>query len=449
LQIKKNRKDKKNEERKKKKKTARPNCTAKKKKKKKKKKKSGGKGKKKKKKKKKKHSAPTMPIRGRTWTDFFSYKSAKMVNFHSAKLGITHIFLSLVITAYILIYVIWMERGYQATDDAIGNVFVKVKGTAVARTPPAVSAAARAGNGGVAQVWDAVDAVWPPTENGAVFITTNHVTTWQTRKTVPGRDPATEACALAGGCEGGRPTKNGIMTGACDDATGFCWLDAWAPFEDDAPPKNYIDGVGDFTVFVRETVAFRRFGVTTTNVATGSAPVRGDSLFTVSDILKQVNLTLADVRDAGCVIGLQSVWDCDLDYGIGGCHPKRRYLRLDDPKSNVSSGFNFRREEPYYTPEQPGGTEHRRLHKAIGVRLLFSVQGTGSKFSVIPLLTNLGVGLGLLGLATAAADFIALTFMSNKTFYQKFKYEEVVDPSNEAAQKLIHPGGRPSYGSDA
>lgn len=214
---------------------------------------------------------------------------------------------------------------------------------------------------------------------------------------------------------------------------GKCWVQGWTPPENDTVPENYILGLEDFTIFVRETVKFNRFGKTLTNAKSGvtpppnnnnnskkinqnnmnggnmndlghenganyhenggdyhenganylengakingkissdsnnnnnptDKPTLGVNLFRVGDLLAQVNLTLADVRQRGCVLGFRSTWDCDFDKDESACRPVHHLERLDDPLSNVSRGFNYRQEDVYWSPQLTDG-KNRYLKK--------------------------------------------------------------------------------------
>lgn len=47
-----------------------------------------------------------------------------------------------------------------------------------------------------------------------------------------------------------------------------------------------------------------------------------------------------------------------------------------------------------------GGAQRRDLIKATGIRFIIKVSGTAGKFSIVPLLLNLGSGLGLLAIVS-------------------------------------------------
>jgi len=46
------------------------------------------------------------------------------------------------------------------------------------------------------------------------------------------------------------------------------------------------------------------------------------------------------------------------------------------------------------------GKMHRDLIKAFGIRFIIKVSGTAGKFNIIPLLLNIGSGIGLLAIVS-------------------------------------------------
>lgn len=92
---------------------------------------------------------------------------------------------------------------------------------------------------------------------------------------------------------------------------------------------------------------------------------------------------------------------------------------------NLLESLYFRHADKY----EVNGTMYRTLNKSYGLRILVSVTGQASKFSLIQLLIKLGAGLGLLGVATLVADFILLNLTSKKQLYRDIKRLEYSDNS--------------------
>ena len=66
------------------------------------------------------------------------------------------------------------------------------------------------------------------------------------------------------------------------------------------------------------------------------------------------------------------------------------------------------------------GKEYRTLYKAFGLRFIIDVSGTGRRFSVIPLFTTIGAGIGLLSIGSYIADFVLLNMDRRKELYKNF-----------------------------
>ena len=78
------------------------------------------------------------------------------------------------------------------------------------------------------------------------------------------------------------------------------------------------------------------------------------------------------------------------------CVPQFKFRRLDSADYKISKGYNFRYAKYFRENE----TEYRRLIKAFGVKYILSVTGQAGKFNLVPLLTNIGSGMALLGIVS-------------------------------------------------
>ena len=151
----------------------------------------------------------------------------------------------------------------------------------------------------------------------------------------------------------------------------------------------------------------------------------------------------------GSVVSVVIAWDCDLDKDfLTHCRPEYRFRRLEDPKSKIAPGWNFRHAE-YYSDSK------RTLYKSTGILFVVNVQGQAGncreiltavhilflsgaknfshggllshpgKFSFIPFAVNLGAGLALLSIATIVCDVVVLYFMKDRRVYYDKKYLQV------------------------
>ena len=79
-------------------------------------------------------------------------------------------------------------------------------------------------------------------------------------------------------------------------------------------------------------------------------------------------------------------WECNLDHALSQCDPQTTFVRLDNPDSTLSSGFNFRYARYGAAPanETRGALpSSRELYKVDGVRYVFLVTGVGRKFECV------------------------------------------------------------------
>lgn len=144
-------------------------------------------------------------------------------------------------------------------------------------------------------------------------------------------------------------------------------------------------------------------------------------IFLVKDILNEAEPDEQErklMMMKGGVILVSINWQCNFDKD-SLCFPKFKFNRFDlqFSKASAASGFNFRFAKYFEVNE----TMYRVLVKAYGLRFVINVSGEGGKFDFVPLLINLGAGLGLLSVASIVADFVLLNFTSRKKFYRELK----------------------------
>eukprot|EP01116_Phalansterium_solitarium_P001440 TRINITY_DN11237_c0_g1_i2.p1 TRINITY_DN11237_c0_g1~~TRINITY_DN11237_c0_g1_i2.p1 ORF type:complete len:425 (-),score=130.85 TRINITY_DN11237_c0_g1_i2:222-1496(-) len=363
-----------------------------------------------------------------TWTSFFRsflyYHTVKVVQIRSWKLGVLHYGIMAAILFYVGFYAIYWSKGYQIFGDLIGNVAVKVKGNGYHIEP----------NGNVT-VWDTYDIVYPAQESNALFVTTNFLSTPQQHRSIcNGTDPATESCNDGSQCSPFRDTLNGIDTGNCG-VNGFCDLYAWCPLEDGSEelPDNIIQGVNNFTVFIRVTAKFPKFNVIVDNAngtKNSSAPLAPNNfnVWLLDTILQDTQFTYEQYAVQGGVVAVSFKFDCNFDFDPSRCVPSIAFDRIDVPKINGGAplGYNFRYASYYWLAAADGQlVEYRDLLKVFGIRFIFLVSGQAGKFDFVPLLINIGSGLALLSIATLISDFITLYVLPDRKFYNTVKYDNI------------------------
>lgn len=258
-------------------------------------------------------------------------------------------------------------------------------------------------------------------------------------------DLADARCKNDSDCTPFEPVKNGngFKTGKCVKADRppygqVCEIYAWCPVEiDDLPMLGYnlshttplLDAAKDFTLLIKNNVQFPKFGESLRNIKTESASYlkncnydpHTDHLCPIFKLGKMVELAGVDFEDIafkGGVIAIVITWNCNFDPLAYFCEPKYSFRRLDDSKSPIAPGYNFRHAN-YFVQDD---VLYRTLFKAYGIRFMIMVYGEGGKFSAIPLFLNLGSGLALLGIATVLCDIVVLYLLQKKYFYREKKY---------------------------
>lgn len=382
---------------------------------------------------------PSMPVdicgpRSCSWRSIFSYTSIKFVTVKSPKLAVLNWALRLGVLLYVIIYTVFIQRGYQSFGGLVGTVSPKVKGVGL--------------NDVRNTVHDIYDGVIPAMERDSLFVTTKFLKTRQQMGICRGDSGSTEGCTTDADCASrkGNITSNGINTGECDEESGFCFIEAWCPLEvDEEQNWAHVENIDAWTVFVKSNVRFPDFDVSRTNafdIQANGAPTYGQNLFTVRDLIEGSDYEQStapiqgtgsyfeDVNEWGAIIQVTLSWDCNFDHAEDDCNPSFKLERLDNIEGTISSGFNYRLMRPYYTLNETSGEfdiENRDLIKLYGIRFSFVNSGSGGKFDIASLTVTLGAGLALLGVSTIVCDYIMVYFMGDRAVFKDEKYKEI-DP---------------------
>ncbi|XP_061071736.1 P2X purinoceptor 4a isoform X2 [Conger conger] len=369
---------------------------------------------------------------------FFEYATPKILVIRSKKVGTVNRLIQALIIAYVIGYVCVLKRGYQDTDSVISSVTTKVKGIALTDTPDL----------GL-RVWDVADYVIPPQEESSFFVLTNMIITPNQTQShcpeVPGLN-CSWTCTLDADCTPGLKDVrgNGVQTGNCvnyNATVKTCEVLAWCPLESEEvnmtmPPM--LADAENFTVLIKNNIRYPKFNFNKRNILPHitrdylthciyNATTDPDCpIFTLKYIVSAAQEDFQTMAMLGGVIGIQIRWDCDLDMPASWCIPRYSFRRLDnkDPENNVAPGYNFRFAKYYKTAND---VEVRTLIKGFGIRFDVMVFGEAGKFSIVPMLLNIGAGLALLGVVTVVCDWIVLTFMKKKHQYAEEKYSYVDD----------------------
>ncbi|XP_023231978.1 P2X purinoceptor 4-like [Centruroides sculpturatus] len=342
----------------------------------------------------------------------FEYSTVKFVNIKSKTVGILNRFIQLVILGYVIGYAIVYNKGYQSFGGLESSVTTKLKGVAFVNNSnddfiPHVDPSL------YKRIWDIPDIIVPPSDNGAFFVTTNIEITRQNLSTCP-EDPSIKdaICNIHNNtCTAGHHYMigNGVATGECvpiynsTKANYTCQIEAWCPVEyDEKPLKNGTALFPDtkyFTVLIKNSVDFPTFNIkSNTMLILGQLGAKNEISFLSqqSRVLCIIFVSHMPCRKGG-VVAIIINWDCNFDFNEDECMPTYSFRRLDDPFVKISPGWNFRYAHYYSDTE-------RTLYKAYGIKFEILVGGRGGKFNIVPLLMNVGAGLGLF----AVVSFLSL-----------------------------------------
>jgi len=211
---------------------------------------------------------------------------------------------------------------------------------------------------------------------------------------------------------------------------------AWCPIERDVLPLGsnralLAPAAANFTVLVKNQIEFPMYNARRTNVLESSnksylsaCKYNRESdpfcpVFRLGDVVAEAGEDFEALAVRGGVISVGIHWDCDLDYDFTKyCRPQYKFRRLDNPKSKIAPGWNFRHSQYFYNG-------NRTLYKTYGILFVLDVQGRAGKLSFIPFAVNLGAGLALLSIATVVCDVIVLYCMKDRRVYREKKYLHV------------------------
>jgi len=225
------------------------------------------------------------------------------------------------------------------------------------------------------------------------------------------------SCSSAADCTPG--------VGATCDA-GHCKEPSWCPDAKEPADKFELDteSVG---IFVKSSIQFVRLNPERLFINQMSKPIpypkEGANVYTINDLLKkcQPPIRFSEVKEAGAVLALEFVWDCDVEDADSCDRPYVQARRIDSSFGPDLRGFSFQ----YATYSGP---DTRELHKVTGIRLFLNTVGTGKKLSYYALLLKFSMALSLLGLAPLIADLVMLHCLGNRSdSYFARKYDMTED----------------------
>ncbi|XP_041057919.1 P2X purinoceptor 2 isoform X1 [Carcharodon carcharias] len=367
------------------------------------------------------------------WAEFWDYETPKVVVVKNRTLGVIYRIIQLLIILYFAIYVFIIQKAYQERENAPeSSVITKMKGVGISNSSMGI------------KIWDVAEYVNPPEGRDVFSITVRTITTPLQRlhtcpesANVPGSKCTSDLDCVAGEME---LLGNGLKTGRCvthHDLIKTCEVYAWCPVENGLSQRDSIlTRAQNFTIFIKNSIHFPRFGFTKGNIQRNRDPEYLRSctfdeetnlycpIFPLSLIIEKAGETFDNLSQTGGILGVIISWSCDLDKAASECKPHYSFRRLDSASQGgeASLGYNFRHAKHYVE----NGTEYRNLIKVFGIRIDIIVHGEAGKFDIVPTIIGIAAALTSIGVGSFLCDWILLTFMNKNEVYSAKKFEEVI-----------------------
>nr|XP_057926346.1 P2X purinoceptor 2 isoform X1 [Doryrhamphus excisus] len=376
---------------------------------------------------------------------FWDYETPKIMVVKNTTLGVIYRGVQFIVITYFVWYVFISQKAYQECETRPeSSVYTRMKGSAIRGD----------------QILDTVEYV-RPSEGGDV------ISTILRREVTYDQKPGTCAeyfgvakanCSRDSQCVQGEVDfeGHGRRTGRCiryyNRTFKTCEIQTWCPIEEYAVQREpaLVEAI-NFTVFIRNSILFPKFGVLRGNIKGASNKRKRHKYlnkchydeekepycpnFQLGYIAHQARENFSELCRTGGVIGVFINWDCDLDLDPSRCKPKYSFRRLDLRKDQANSGYSCRFAKYY----RKNGMESRTLIKAYGIRLDIIVHGQAGKFSPIPTIISTVTALTSVGICTIFCDWIMLTFIDKDEAYRKRKFDEVVsEPPVSVPPQLLY-----------
>ncbi|CAG0884614.1 unnamed protein product [Darwinula stevensoni] len=251
-------------------------------------------------------------------------------------------------------------------------------------------------------------------------------------------------------CPAGKTLWNGRTTGRCiasDRGNSTCEIRAWCPVENDENLESVpvldspspalcrfnklilhrrgrvvlMQDVMNRTVFLKNFVSFPNSGNGSRRGNIPKAHGVGQVLkchfhpdqdphcpvFTVGTILEGAGIeNFKDIVVSGGVMSIDISWDCKLG-NDQECLPNYEFHRLDDPKTKIASGFNFRYQQ--YHNETV-----RSRFAIVGIRFEVKVSVQESQLSPTPIVRDVGSCVGVLMLVGSVSTHLTFYYTSSQ-----------------------------------
>ncbi|OXA44474.1 P2X purinoceptor 4 [Folsomia candida] len=279
------------------------------------------------------------------------------------------------------------------------------------------------------RVWDNSDLILGNNaQDGGFIAVTNLIITPNQTRGFCVETNATVKCKSRYDCKAGETipgTNSGALTGKC--IAGRCQLSAWCPLEENKLPladeRPLLEGIQNYTVMLKLSVQFpacneKKFRNILENATTSYLsgcqynPENDTScpIFRIGDIVKWSGENFSQVAITGGVFRIESIWNCDFDWGMSNCFPTYKFQKIDDSKAVLSPGLNFRIAD--YHEEN-----RRTLTKVFGLKITILVSGDGNQFELLHFILSFGATIGIFSVGALICD----TLLELIQYLQKYE----------------------------
>ena len=371
------------------------------------------------------------------------YVSQKTVTILERRLGLMHLFFFVLIMGYMVGVRLFVEKGYLAVEISHGFVSATLEGNTYSK------------GSGQAYAVDMPELIGPQLESNALFVPTTVATT---RRQVQDNctDPE-QPCNADADCMRQPPLAYGL----CED--GRCVQLGWCPRENfDVTQVTVLQNLRDLNVILAADMHFPRLGSERMSTEDGR---NARTSWPLASLIKRAGVPYATAVSDGLVLSCVLEWACDLNPGAAPCVPRLRVYPLAVnasfsaqwatyyqvrgsmraglappprpcsphvrtlPKLTLTCAPTYRQ-----VRDGPETEQHRDLHNATGLRLLFTSRGTGRRVDLYACVLQLFMILALVPIAGTIADTIMTNVFAERRHYQEYKNEMTPDFSDVRAK---------------
>lgn len=384
----------------------------------------------------------------------FSYTTTKIVRIQDRRLGLLNYTALFLIFAYVFVWKLLISGGWYQVDSVVGSVrssFQRPNVTTDTTTLPYCSENGTMSHGTHnylnhnCTIWDEADAVFPPVETAATFLTTR-VKISEQQQVCPFSATRCQQTYVD-------TSTNEYFIADPEAFTLLVQHSARAPtFYHDAVVSHGVSALNRMPASERLTftganneMEGRLIGAdgTTLKVFPKNTTDIPKLIMPLSQILYAANTTLAhesqllgsnaSLRFDGLVLLFQIYYSnmndskncavCKIFFNDG--HALSYEYRV-----SIVSGAEFKIEQPVYS----SGPSERTIYDRHGVRILFQQSGQVYRFEFSSFLLSIVSGMALVSAAHLVADQIAIRCMPQRKNYRALKYEVSEDFSTLRAR---------------